>query len=88
MLKDNPTLAEPANLYYSVSGVGPLTAVTKVAHVPELCHWDSKALTSLVGLAPWSRDSGMKRGHGAIKGGLGLVRRTLYMCAWAVIRHP
>ncbi len=52
-----------------------------------LGHWDSKALTSLVGLAPWSRDSGKKRGHRAIRGGRGLVRRTLYMCAWAVIRH-
>ena len=58
-----------------------------MAHLPKLGHWDSKALTSLVGLAPWSRDSGKKRGHRAISGGQGLVRRALYMCAWAVIRH-
>ena len=29
------------------------------------CDWDSKVLTSLVGLAAWSRDSRQKRGHRA-----------------------
>jgi len=52
VLKDNPALAELANLYRTVPGVGPLTAATLVAYLPELGHWDSKALTSLVGLAP------------------------------------
>ena len=87
VLQDNATLAARAALYRTVPGIGPLTAATLVAHLPELGHWDSKALTSLVGLAPWSRDSGKKRGHRAIRGGRGLVRRALYMCAWAVIRH-
>ena len=87
VLQDNATLADRAALYRTVPGIGPLTAATLVAHLPELGHWDSKALTSLVGLAPWSRDSGKKRGHRAIRGGRGLVRRALYMCAWAVIRH-
>lgn len=85
--KDNPTLAERVDLYCSVPGVGPLSAPTLVTHPPELGLWDSKALTSLAGLAPWSRDSGKERGHRAGKGGCGLVRRTLYMGAWAVIRH-
>ena len=87
VLQGNATLADRAALYRTVPGIGPLTAATLVAHLPELGHWDSKALTSLVGLAPWSRDSGKKRGHRAIRGGRGLVRRALYMCAWAVIRH-
>ena len=87
VLQGNATLAERAVLYRTVPGVGPLTAATLVAHLPELGHWDSRALTSLVGLAPWSRDSGKKRGHRAIRGGRGLVRKALYMCAWAVIRH-
>ena len=67
VLKNNPTLAELANLYRSVPGVGPLTAATLVAHLLELGHWDGKAITSLVGLAPWSRDRGKKRGHRAIR---------------------
>ena len=79
--------ADRAALYRTVPGIGPLTVAALVAHLPELGHWDSKALTSLVGLAPWSRDSGKKRGHRAIRGGRGLVRRALYRCAWAVILH-
>ena len=54
--------------------------------LPELGQWDSKALTSLVGLAPWSRDSGRKRGQRAIRGGRGMVRKALYLCACSVIQ--
>jgi len=70
-----------------VPGVGPLTSATLVAYLPELGCRDSKSLTSLVGLAPWSRDSGKKRGNRAIRGGRGSVRSALYLCAWSVIRH-
>ena len=87
VLQDNATLAARAALYRTVPGIEPLAAATLVAHLLGLGRWDSKALTSLVGLAPWSRDSGQKQGHQAIRGGRGLVRRALYMCAWAVIRH-
>ena len=76
-----------AALYRTVPGVGPLTSATLVAYLPELGCWDSKSLTSLVGLAPWSRDSGKKRGNRAIRGGRGSVRSALYLCAWSVIRH-
>ena len=48
--------------------------------------WDGRVLTSLVGLAPWSRDSGKKRGNRSIRGGRGTVRRALYICAWVVLR--
>ena len=39
-------MAHRAALYRTVPGVGALTAATLVAHLPELGHWDSKALTS------------------------------------------
>ena len=67
-----------------VPGVGPLTSAIPVAHLPE---FGQKALTALAGLAPRSRDSGQQRGNRAIRGGRGLVRRALYLCAWSVIRH-
>ena len=79
--------ADRAALYRTVPGVGPLTSATLVAYLPELGCRDSKSLTSLVGLAPWSRDSGKKRGNRAIRGGRGSVRSALYLCAWSVIRH-
>ncbi len=55
------------------------------ADLPELGEGDGKCLTSLVGLAPWSRDSGRK-GYRAIRGGRGAVRRALYMAALSLIR--
>ena len=81
-----PALAERAALYQSVRGVGLLTAATLLAYAPELGQGSGKALTALVGLAPWAQDSGTHRGYRAIRGGRGLVRRALYMAALSVIR--
>ena len=64
-----------------------LTAAMLVAFLPELGQWDSKTLTALVGLAPWSRDSGHKRGQRSIRGGRTAVRHALYMAALSVIRQ-
>ena len=64
VLKDNPILAEPVDLYPTVPRVGPLTTATLVAHLAELGLTHSKALTSLVELAPWLRDSGKRRDIG------------------------
>ena len=72
--------------YKTVPCVGQLTAATLVVYLPELGRWDGRALTSLVGLAPWARDSGQKRGNRSIRGGRGTVRRALYICAWVVLR--
>ena len=85
-LRSSTRLAQRAALYRTVPGVGPLTAATLVAFLPELGQWDSRSLTSLVGLAPWSRDSGRKRGQRAIRGGRGVVRKALYLCACSVIQ--
>ena len=86
LLKHSASLTETVELYRTVPGVGELTAATLVAYLPELGQWDGKALTSLVGLAPWSRDSGRKRRSRSIRGGRGLVRKALYMCAWTAVR--
>ena len=79
-------LSQQAELYRSVRGIGELTAAVLVADLPELGNGDAKGLASLVGLAPWSRDSGGQRGYRAIKGGRGSVRRALYLAALSVIR--
>ena len=86
LLKRSAGLTEAVELYQTVPGVGQLTAATLVAYLPELGRWDGRTLTSLVGLAPWSRDSGKKRGNRSIRGGRGTVRRALYICAWVVLR--
>ena len=87
VLKDNPILAEPVDLYPTVPRVGPLTTATLVAHLVELGLSHRKALMSLVGLAPWFQGSGKRQGDRTAKGGRGPVRRAFYMWAWAVARH-
>lgn len=82
---DSPELARRAQLYRSVRGVGEVTAAILTAYLPELGHFTSSALTALVGLAPWARDSGRQRGYRAIRGGRGTVRRALYLAALAAV---
>ena len=84
-LNQSSRLSEMAALYHSVPGVGVLTAASLVAYLPELGKCDGKALTSLVGLAPWSRDSGRQHGYRSIRGGRGAVRRVLYLAALSAI---
>ena len=42
VLKDNPILAEPLDLNPAVPGVGPLTAPTLVAHLPQRKHQEAR----------------------------------------------
>lgn len=79
-------LSQQASLYQSVRGVGQLTAITLIAELPELGHCNGKSLSALVGLAPWSRDSGQHRGYRSIRGGRANVRKALYMAALSAIR--
>ena len=59
LLQNSVALTQRAALYRTAPGVGILTAAILVAHLPELGLLDPKALASLVGVAPWSRDSGL-----------------------------
>ena len=60
-------------------GVGPITALTLIAELPELGRLDRRQIAALVGVAPFNRDSGTLRGRRMIRGGRGPVRRVLYM---------
>lgn len=85
-LRENVEFNRMLELYCSVPGVGPQTAATLIAGLPELGHWDGKALASLCGVAPWSRDSGRQRGYRATRGGRTRIKRALYLPSLAVSR--
>jgi transposase len=74
-------------IIHSVPGVGPLTASTLVAELPELGQLSHKKIAALVGVAPFNKDSGPKKGKRRIFGGRSGVRRTLYMAALSATRH-
>lgn len=79
MIHDSPLWREKDELLQSVPGVGPVTASTLIAELPELGQLDRKKIAALVGLAPFNRDSGKLQGKRAIWGGRASVRSTLYM---------
>jgi transposase len=86
-IEADAALAQKALRLQAVRGVGPVTAWTLLAHMPELGQLSSGQATALAGLAPYSCDSGLYRGQRHIRGGRGPVRRVLYMSAVASIRH-
>lgn len=85
-IKGNPVLLENAKLIQSVPGVGPNTAKMLLAALPELGKLGHKQVSSLVGLAPFNRDSGAMRGKRMISGGRTKVRNLLYMAALVATR--
>jgi transposase len=78
-IKNTPVWREKEELYQSAKGVGPVTSQMLVALLPELGQLTAKQIASLVGLAPFNRDSGKMRGKRMITGGRALVRKVLYM---------
>jgi transposase len=73
-------------LVRSLPGVGPITAATLLAEVPELGRLSRQQIAALVGVAPMARDSGRWRGRRAIAGGRAAVRQVLYMAALTAVR--
>jgi transposase len=73
-------------LLTSVPGVGVTTAATLAAELPELGTLNRRQVASLVGLAPFDRDSGTLKGKRFITGGRKSVRVALHMAAFSAAR--
>ena len=72
-------------LLKSVPGVGPVLARTLLAELPELGKLTHKRLSALVGIAPFNRDSGQRRGKREVWGGRASFESPLHGCLG---RHP
>lgn len=86
LIKASAELAEDWRLLRSIPGIGPVTATTLLALMPEAGSRSPKTIAALAGLAPINHDSGQFRGKRAIRGGRPRVRKALYMAALATIR--
>jgi transposase len=86
-LRNSPLWREKEHLLCSVKGVGPVTATTLLAELPELGQLDRRKIAALVGVAPFNRDSGHQRGKRAIWGGRASVRQVLYMATLSASQH-
>jgi transposase len=74
-------------LHQSVPGIGPVFSRTMIAQCPELGRLSGKAISALLGVAPFCRDSGNFRGERSIWGGRAHLRKVLYMSALVAVRH-
>lgn len=86
-IQESPVWRVNEDLLRSVPGIGPTTARTFLAELPELGGLDRRAIAALVGVAPFNCDSGQHRGHRHIWGGRASVRACLYMAALVATRH-
>lgn len=85
-IQQDPLWQVTAERLQSAPGVGPVTAATLVADLPELGQFNRQKITALVGLAPFNRDSGKQRGQRRIFGGRASVRKVLYMATLSAIK--
>jgi transposase len=86
-IEASPVWRVHEDLLRSVPGIGPTTARTLLAELPELGRLERRAIAALVGVAPFNCDSGQHRGQRHIWGGRASVRTALYMATLAATRH-
>jgi transposase len=86
-MRGSPAWREKEDLLASVPGIGAITARTLIAELPELGQLDRRKIASLVGLAPFTRQSGKWRGKAFISGGRGSVRAALFIATLSATRH-
>ena len=82
LMAESPAWQLQDDLLQSVPGVGSTTAAILTAELPELGRLSGKEISSLVGVAPFNRDSGKWSGQRHIAGGRWRVRCALYMAAF------
>jgi transposase len=87
MMRGSPAWREKEDLLASVIGVGPISARTMIAELPELGTLDRRQVASLAGLAPFTRQSGQWQGKSMIAGGRAPVRSALFMATVVAVRH-
>jgi len=86
-IQASPVWRVHEDLLRTVPGIGPTTARTLLAELPELGRLDRRAIAALVGVAPFNCDSGQQRGRRRIAGGRASVRASLYMAALTASRR-
>jgi len=86
-VRGSPAWRDKENLLASVPGIGKVIARTLIAELPELGSLDRRKVAALVGLAPWTRQSGKWKGKSCIGGGRASVRANLFLGAMAAARH-
>ena len=86
-IEADPALRRRAEVLRSIPGIGPATAATLLADMPELGTLGRRAAGALLGVAPCARDSGSSVGRRHVRGGRAEPRSALYMAALTATRR-
>ena len=70
----------------SVPGVGNVVAFNLLSDMPELGYVNNKETASLVGVAPFNRESGVYQGKRMIRGGRPKIRTAMYVAMMSAIQ--
>ena len=86
LMHATPELDDKHTLLCSVPGVGLVLSATLLSRLPELGQLTRRKVASLVGVAPFNRDSGPRHGPRRIAGGRHAVRAVLYMATISALK--
>ncbi len=87
LIDDDPLWACLDRAFRQIKGVAERSVARLLAEVPEIGSFSNRAVSKLVGLAPWTRQSGQWKGKSRIGGGRAVVRTALSMGALVAGRH-
>lgn len=87
LIEHSTSMRQRADILRSAPGIGPATAGSLIAELPELGRLNRQEIAKLVGLAPINRDSGLMRGKRMTGGGRVTVRRAMYMATIVATKH-
>ena len=81
LVEGNVEINRKYNVLIGMKGIGPISAVAIIAHMPELGTCTRRTAASLAGLAPHPKGSGTKRGYRNVRGGRRALKKALFMPA-------
>jgi transposase len=84
---NNPDISARFDVLCRQKGVAFVTAMSLIGLIPELGQLNRRQITALVGLAPYSRESGKFKGKRFIQGGREHARQALYMPSWVARKY-
>jgi len=82
-----PTFRHKQEILTSTPGIGPVASAILISDLPELGLYSRQKIAALVGVAPFNKDSGRRRGKRRVKGGRVEIRSVLYMATLSAIKY-
>ncbi len=86
LIESCPEYQAKNTILQSMPGVGKVLAASLISNVPELGFITNKQASSLIGVAPITKESGRFKGKRIIQGGRAQVRTVMYMAMMSAIQ--